>query len=294
MTKPRIHTSLLFLCLLFLSTLQAQENTRIEVRADRNQILIGEPIQLSLSADIPENELIRFFRIDSIPHFEILHRGKIDTSNTGEGTLLRQIIRLTSFDSGSRVIPPLFLSEALQSDSIPVEVSYSAFNPEQPYHDIKDILEVETEEEKKRKWWWYIAGAAILLLLVVYFIFRKKKPAPPPPPPPPRDYFREAMAALDALRDKKLEGKAWFTDLVDIFRNYAEQRKGISSLQQTSEDLLSQLKQSGMPETRYSNLAQALRLSDFVKFAKYEPVEVDRNNSWQALRDAIQQLEEMN
>lgn len=294
MKKPRIYTLLLLIGQLFLMQARAQETTRIEVRVNRNQILIGEPIQLSLSADIPENELIRFFRIDSIPHFEIINRGKIDTSNTGEGTLLTQIIQLTSFDSGSRVIPPLPLSESIQSDSIPVEVSFTPFNPEQPYHDIKDILEVENEEEKQRKWWWYIAGAALLVLLLVYFIFRKRKPAPPPPPPPPRDYFREAMDALDVLRDKRMDGKAWFTELVDIFRNYAEQRKGISSLQQTSEDLLQQLKQIGMPEAQYKDLAQALRLSDFVKFAKYEPVEMDKNNSWQALRNAIQQLEEMN
>ena len=49
-----------------------------------------------------------------------------------------------------------------------------------------------------------------------------------------------------------------------------------------------------MPDAQYKDLAQALRLSDFVKFARYEPVEVDKANSWQALRNAIQQLEEMN
>src|SRR5690606_17334933 len=101
MSRPTKYL-ILFLLVVFCNLhLRAQELTRIPVKADRTAILIGEPITLSLQADIPENAPIRFFRIDSLPHFEVLDRGKIDTTNTGYGTILKQQVRITSYDSGS-------------------------------------------------------------------------------------------------------------------------------------------------------------------------------------------------
>lgn len=293
MIRSTTYIFLLLLVAVCATQARAQNTTRIDVKADRNAILIGEPIILSLQADIPENAPIRFFRIDSLPHFDILDRGKIDTSNTGSGTVLKQELRITSYDSGSWVIPPIPLQEGVVSDSIPVEVSYIPYNPDQPYHDIKDIIDAKPEEEESTKWWWYAGGAALVLIIVFYLVFRGKKQPPPPAPVVQRDAFAEAKKSLQQLRGAKLEGKDWFTRVVDVFRLYADERKGIHSQQQTSEDLLAQLKPTGLSEGGYSRLAQALRLSDFVKFAKYEPAEQDREQSWQAVSDAIDQLEEI-
>lgn len=294
MIRPTKYFILIFLVVFCNQHLRAQELTRIEVKADRTAILIGEPIILSLQADIPENAPIRFFRIDTLPHFEVLDRGKIDTTNTGYGTILKQQIRITSYDSGSWVIPAIALQENVVSDSIAVEVSYTPYNPDQPYHDIKDIIDAKAEEEETTKWWWYAAGAALVIILVFFLVFRGKKQAPPPAPVEPRDAFAEAKKSLQQLRDAKMDGKTWFTRLVDIFRLYADEQKHIHSLQQTSEDLLTQLKPTGLSDLEFGQLAQVLRLSDFVKFAKYEPTDQDREQSWKAINDAIDQLEKLN
>ena len=283
--------SVVALLLLFSTTSYTQSPTTIQVRADRQQILIGEPIQLTLQADIPETAPIRFFRIDTLPHFEILNRGKIDTSNTGEGTRLLQQISITSFDSGSWVLPPLPLGDSLFSDSIPVEVGYSPFSPDQPYHDIKDIISEKPKEEESTPWWWYAAGAALVILLVFLYVFTRKKSPPPPAPVVQRDPYAEALQALVPLRSYTGDGKEWFTQLVDIFRLYADERKGIRSLQQTSEDLIRQLDSQSMSAETYQRLAQALRLSDFVKFARYQPETGDREQAWQAIDRAIRELE---
>ena len=58
-------------------------------------------------------KLIRFFQLDSLPHFEFLNKQKIDTTNTGTGTVLSQVIRITSFDSGHWVIPSLYSGKIL-------------------------------------------------------------------------------------------------------------------------------------------------------------------------------------
>src|SRR5690606_4926013 len=212
-----------------------------------------------------------------------LSRGRIDTSNTGLGTVLKQNIQITSFDSGSWVIPPMFLEEGVFTDSTVIQVGYTPFNPEQPYHDIKDILDASLEEEKKQTWWWYAAGAVLLLVLIFYLVFRNKSKPPEPAPEVVHDYYKEAIEQLQKLQSSSADNKSWFTALVQIFRTYAHLQKGMYSEQQTSEDLLQQLKTMALSENVYSELAQALRLSDFVKFAKYDPSATDKNASWEAI-----------
>lgn len=150
MSKRSIYrAAFIALLTVFTVPLLAQVQIQVRLTADRNRILIGEPIRLTLEADIPETQAIRFFQVDSLPHFEFLSREKIDTTNTGSGTILKQIVYVTSFDSGHWVIPPIPLTEAIATDSIAVDVVFSEFNPQQPYHDVKDIIEVKAPEKKE-------------------------------------------------------------------------------------------------------------------------------------------------
>jgi hypothetical protein len=149
MTTKLFYKAIFFLAAVFFSVpVIAQNRTTVSAKVDRSTILIGEPILLTLEVDVPENEAIRFFALDSLPHFEFLSREKIDTSNTGSGTVLSQVIRITSFDSGHWVIPAFVLIDSIQTDTIPVDVGFSPFDPQQPYHDVKDIIEVNPEQKK--------------------------------------------------------------------------------------------------------------------------------------------------
>lgn len=270
----------------------AQTGTTVKATVDKNQILIGEPIQLTLEVSIPENESIRFFSIDSIPHFEFLQAGKTDTVNTSNGTRLIRIIPITSFDSGHWVIPSFSLAENLQTDTIPVDVGFSSFNPEQPYHDIKDIIEVDPPK-KKQQWWWYAAGAgAILLILLTYFLTRKK-PSVAAVLKPTVNPYDEAMKQIAAIERNKPEAKQYYSELTDIFRLYVFRKKGILSLQKTMDDLVIQLHSLNMNKESFDRLSQALRLSDFVKFAKYNPGPEDDMMVLNAIKQSIQEIEQL-
>ena len=271
----------------------AQSKTTVKAKVDRSQILIGEPISLRLEVDVPENEAIRFFQIDSLPHFEFLDQQKIDTSNTGSGTVLSQIIKITSFDSGRWVIPSLVLGENIVTDSIPIDVGFSPFNPEQPYHDIKEIIEVTPEEKKEKPQWWYLLAGAALLLIILVLIFRKKKKPVVIVVEPPVDPYKEAMTQLEKLQKEKPEVKQYYSKLVDIFRIYVLNKTGIHSLQNTTDDLVSQLRELKIPKEQFEQLAQSLRLSDFVKFAKYIPSSEDDKNSFDTINWSIQKIEQL-
>lgn len=287
--------TLISFALILTAIVPAQSQTRVRSSVDRSSILIGEQIQLTLEADIPETEPIRFFQLDSLVHFEILSAAKIDTSNTGTGTRLRQIIHITSFDSGHWVIPSLPLGDQAATDSIPVDVGYtSPFDSQKPYHDIKDIIEVNPKEVKEDNMlWWYIGGGLLVLILALYLLFRKKKVPLPPPAPPPIDPYKEAMDKLSLLVSRRKDSKQYYSELVDIFRIYIFKKKGIHSLQNTSDDLIAQLRGIGISGDDFDNLSKALRASDLVKFAKYIPSDDDDRFIFETIKQSIKSIEEL-
>jgi len=287
------NTTVTGVALFFSAIATAQSKTTVKATIDRSQILIGEPIKLRLEVDVPENEAIRFFQIDSLPHFEFLATPKIDTSNTGSGTVLSQTIPITSFDSGHWIIPSLVLGENIATDSIPVDVGYSAFNPDQPYHDIKEIIEVTPEEKKEKPRWWYLLAGAVALLIILILVFRKKKKPVVSVVEQPVDPYKEAMTQLEKLKIDKPDAKQYYSRLVDIFRIYVLNRTGIHSLQDTTDDLVKQLSGLNIHKEQFEQLLQSLRQSDFVKFAKYIPSVDDDKNAYSTIKQSIQLIEQI-
>ena len=281
--------AILFTCICITSNLVAQQSIVVNATVNTNRILIGQPFTLTLSVEVPENEAIRFFSLDTIPHFEFLEKQNIDTTNTNTGTKLTQTFRMTSFDSGSWVIPAFVLAEKISTDSIPMEVTFSPFDPNQPYHDIKDVIDVK--EEKKKQWWWYAIGGGLLLILIVYLLLRKKPVPKAKATAPSVDPYQEAMAGLDKLKKQRPEIKQYYSSMIDIFRMYIYRRKNIQSLQETTDDLVLQLKSLQLGNEQLNKLAQAMRLGDFVKFAKYQPAEEDNQQSMEIIRNSIIEIE---
>jgi hypothetical protein len=271
----------------------AQKKTIAKATVDRNKILIGEHIQITLEADIPEKEPILFFIIDSLPHFEVLDKQKIDTSNTSDGTLLKQVISITSFDSGHWVIPAFALGEKVVTDTIPVDVVFSPFDSAQAYHDIKDIIEVKPQEEKNKSWLWFvIAGCVLAIALLLIYLLKRKKPLIEVAAPV-IDPFEEAIKQLEKLQKEKPDPKQYYSRLVDIFRVYVYRKKDIQSLQKTTDDLVVQLKGIPVAKEQFEKLSQALRLSDFVKFAKYIPSNEDGMNTFETIKRTISEIEQL-
>lgn len=278
-----------FFCFVFCFS---QTPVKVKANIDRNSILIGERIKLTLEADIPENQPIRFFTIDTIDHFEFLERGKIDTINTISGTMLRQQLLLTSFDSGIWVIPSYALDRQneIKTDSFIINVGFTPFDTAQAYHDIKDIIGVEVEK-KKENYWLYVAAGAVFILVMVYLLTRRKKPKATVEKIV--DPFEEAMQQLDALQKQNFPIKEYYTRLTEIFRTYMTKKKNISSLQKTTDELVTQLRTLHMDPEDYQKLANVLRLCDFVKFAKYQPGTEDARIALSLIKNSIQSIEKI-
>jgi BatD DUF11 like domain len=281
---------------------RSQNQIAVTATANRNQILIGEPIQVTLEARVPLGMSMTWFPLDSLPHFDYIEKGKLDSTVTQDGKSFRQDILVTSFDSGTFKIPsfPIIISnQKYLTDSISVQVSYSKIDPNQDYHDIKDIIEVQNDSVKYVIW--YVAAVTLFsLALFIYFVRKErvieviKEPEVVIPLVSPYDEAMQALAAMQVQNlDSNGQEKLFYTRLNDIFRMYVLRKLQIASLSKTNDELILQLRNLDMSKEQFSKLAETLRMSDFVKFAKYVPGQAENSNSFTVIRSSIDILNEI-
>ena len=291
---------IIFGFLLFLIAISANSQVSVKASVDREKILIGEPITLTLQAYTPLGQEVTWFRLDTIPGFEFIRKGKLDTIENVDNKRLEQTIMITSFDSGSVVFPPLELTvgnRVYLTDSLVIDVAYKDFDPAADYKDIKAIEEVEDTSTEYIPW---IIGAVTLVCIgVIIWLLRKKKKAGPATEAEVSKLtpYQEAMEALEKIKayDFSEPGstKTYYTRLNDILRVYMHRKLKISSLEKTNDELILQLKQTGISKEKFTQLAQALRMSDFVKFAKYHPEKSDNDTNWEVINSSIKTLNEL-
>lgn len=264
------------------------QNITGKATVPKNTYLIGEPVYMTLTVQVPQNQPLQFFTVDTIPHFEIIDLPKIDTLYNNNGTTLKQVIHLVSFDSGQWVLPPFVLKNGIATDSILMNIIYSTpFDPEQPYHPIKDILEVE--KTKNETWWYYVVAAAVLLLLV-YFLKPDKK-TPVQNQQPPANPYITAMNAIQTLQQSLPAPVLLYDTLVQIFITYLLNRKGQRLQSDTVDDFTERLPQLLPDHCDIAGIKQVLLLSRFVKFAKYEPAGTENMHSISIIKNAIETIE---
>ena len=262
---------------------------RVVATADKQKILIGEQFTLKLQANFNSGEPLDFFDVDSIPRFEIIDRSAIDTSKFNDGVALIQNLTVTSWDSGKLQIAPFVLG-SFQTKPLAIDVAYSPhpFDTTKPYHDVHDILEVKPPAETT--WYWYLIGLLILILLFLLF-FPKGKQRAKGEFVSDEGSYKKALKKLDALQKKTVENKVFYTELVQIFREYLHKRKNIYSFSKTTEDLSAQIEKLNMDGEEYQHLVQALMVSDFVKYAKYQASEEEKRNSLESIKGSIMSIE---
>ncbi len=257
----------LFILLITLSGTLFSQRSSVSATVNKEKILIGEQVQLYLKAVLPKGGAFPWFVVDTFPHFEILQQSKIDSQLTSEGLFLQQTITLTSWDSGRWFIPAFSFANT-KTKPVMVTVGYTQMAPDQPYNDIKDIIEVE--KPFASNWYWYLIGIAVLVALFLLFFPPKQEKSIAATPVPAEDAYKAALKRLGKLNAGD-DPKYLYTELVDVFRDYLQKRKNIQSFSKTTDDLSVQIKELQLPVEQYHQLVQVLRLSDMVKFAKYQP-----------------------
>lgn len=294
MNKGKLYIGFIFLLVLSSVTSNLFSQT-VKAGVDRDKIFIGEQIRLKLALQGARAGMTWFNFPDSLNHFEIVNRGKIDTVLNGSTTNYYQIITITSFDSGRWEFPSLFLPGLSQPtppiaiDVLPVDVSKM-----EDYNDIKDIEEVKQEND------WMIVGiiaaVTLLSLVMLYSLFIKKRKVIVESRPvkgslSPLDW---AVGELNKLKGQTLntpaEVKRYYSALTDISRTFFYRQLQQHSLQQTTDEWMMTLQPLSVDNQTKTSFYQVLRLADTVKFAKYLPHARDNETSVEVIKNMLQSV----
>ena len=292
---------LIFIFSAFLQTLNAN-NVVMYATMDSSAIWQGEQIaiKLELVQDkdaqvellIPQNNLTE--------DLEIINVSKADTTDIKNNRIQidREII-ITSFDSGFYSIPPIkavlnndtFATEPLSLKVVPMQVDEENL-------DIKDIKNVWSPRfvlfDYIPSYVWIILLVLLLIgvgvyLYIKYFRNRTQQDVIAEAEIIPHE---KALEELYKLKEEKLwqsgQEKLYYTQLIDILREYIDSRFSINAMEMTTTEILASLRANKETKLVEANLKTILEVADFVKFAKMRPLPEDNEAS---MRNAIKFVE---
>lgn len=281
----------------------AQNLPQVSATLDSSRILIGRQFHILLQAEAnPAAEKIGWANIpDTFDHLQVVERGGIDTTRTGSKEVYRQQITVTGFDSGYWKIPAFDFKvipaagaqtpSVLSTDSLFITVNTVPVDTTQPFKPIKDIRFVRIP------WTSYLgyilAGLAILALVI--WLIRRRKPEPAAPAvkaAPSAPPYELALKALRELEAEKLwqnnEVKMYYTRLTDILRNYFEKQFGVSAMEQTTGELLQNIKNVTQLNQQKDNIEYILSTADLAKFAKQQPMPSEHQDCMKRALDIVE------
>lgn len=284
----------------------AAARTTVKATVDSSQITMG--YQTAIHLDIIDNAAqpaqLLVDKAAFPPEVEIIDWVYGDTTDLGNNLVeMKRALVVQSFDSGVYTLPPFLLvngPDTVRSNQLtikvnPVDVStLSDINPLAPPAKFQSKWYDWLPDWLTDYWGWILLGlfviaggiCAYLILTrkVAVGILPQKKRLPPD---------RIAIDRLNALREAQLwekgQEKEYYTRLIDILRDYLQERFGINAMEMTSSQILKAL--SANEETRLPHryMQKVVEIADYVKFAKVRPMPDDNVRSFQ---NAMQFVEE--
>jgi hypothetical protein len=257
----------------------------LEARAsvDSTRYRVGDWIHVTVALRHPRGTTFRHATGDTLGGFLVLERLPL-VSHSDTTTTTGCVV--AKYDSGTATLPPIsFLAvvpgdstRTLQSNALVLDVRTVAVDTTKDFRDLKPPLSISLTAAE------ILAGTAILLLLAAggyygYRYWRKRRAnrgkAGASPPVPERPAHIIALEQLAALREKKLwqRGlvKEFYSEVTEIFRRYLENRYAMTAMEETSDEILTGMRQRRFPAPMLDQTERILRRADLVKFAKYQP-----------------------
>ncbi len=294
---------LILIFLVFSCSSNAQVVARVQV--DTTIALIGKQVKIKVQLSQPKSVNIDWSETDSLDRLEILAKSKVDTLKTTDPEILlrSQIYTVTAYDSGIYNVPAFNFKYTIsgnpqeqiaQTDPLQITYFLVPVDTTKAIKDIKPIAEVPYD-------WTYVIWISIgslILLIIGYFIYRyiQKKRALAKLPRAVKEIVRPAheiaLEELEILEAEKIwqQGnlKLYHTTISDILRQYIFLRWNINAMEMTSDEILHHGFINILKSDQQELLGYVLRLADYVKFAKAQPISHENE---QSMRSAVQFVE---
>ena len=285
-----------FISLLVLA-LFTQQGYGQEVRAsiDRDSLLIGEQIELQLSASADPEALILFPEGQTFYPLEVVNESAIDTLSKRPQLSLRKTYKITQFDAGDYLIAPQQITinrNPYTTEAIPVRINDVVVDTTaQGLYDIKPLG--QKVPEPKSYWPYVLIAALVASGLYVYFKRSREKKRVISP-------FEEAVSSIDRLKQiEVVEAASIYYSATSIFKTYLNRRLSLSTEQRTSKELIGLLDSLGQNEPYYqqtkeqqTGLKELLNRAELYKFAKQSVTDEQRSADLLLISQTIVAYEE--
>ena len=259
----------------------------VSATLDSTTLFIGDQTDLHLRAigEVGEQVTMPVLDKELIPGVEIVDCTIVDTLSLKDGRVqYDQYLTVTSFEDSLFYIAPLpFVSgdDTVWSDGLTLNVvqPFEMDTTDMAITDIKGVY-------KAPIWWWGIfrwvllavllAGVGVAGYYLITYLQRRKleEAGNEVVTEPLRPAEEVALEKLDAIKEKKIwqqgQVKEYYTQLTDVVREYIARRFEVSSVEQTSDETLRDIRPL-LSERKdlYDQLRKMLTLADLVKFAKW-------------------------
>ena len=259
----------------------------VSATLDSTTLFIGDQTDLHLRAigEVGEQVTMPVLDKELIPCVEIVDRTIVDTLSLKDGRVqYDQYLTVTSFEDSLFYIAPLpFVSgdDTVWSEGLTLNVvqPFEMDTTDMAITDIKGVY-------KAPIWWWGIFRWVLLALLLAgvgvagYYLItylqnrKREEQGNDVITVPLRPAEEVALEKLDAIKEKKIwqqgQVKEYYTQLTDVVREYIARRFEVSSVEQTSDETLRDIRPLlNERKDLYDQLRKMLTLADLVKFAKW-------------------------
>jgi hypothetical protein len=267
----------------------------IQAKLDTDKILIGDQIHFTIIVEQPADQKVIFPLLkDTLTgKIQIISALPFDTIKASpENIRITSKYLITCFDSGNYIIPslPFVMPNDKQTDTLhtlPLSLFVHGIKVEKgKFYDIKGLMTIPITLKEIIMFILIALAIYFIICLIIYIILRRKDKKPlfkieKPLEPAHIIAFRE----LEVLKAEKLWQKGmikqYYTKLTDIVRKYLEHRFNILAMESTSDEIFDSIKDIKIIESQAQGyLENLLRLADFVKFAKAQPLPDENENSW--------------
>jgi len=284
------------------------QTVQVKAAFDSTAMLIGDQTKLTIEAAGRDSKAMFVFPTmeDSLAGgLELVERLPMDTTKMEDGTIkISAHYLMTGWDSALVYIPGLPVvvgGDTFWSNGLTLKVV------DMPVDTVDAICDIKPVYEPPFDWrfFWTIVIIVLLSLAVItggiwayfkYFRKRFKKGADEDAKPvDPRPAHVIAMEQLETLRQEKLcqEGrfKQHYSRLTEIVKGYVSNRYGINATEQTSDELLTELRmntQIEISKESVENLRGLLQIADLVKFAKWKPLPEENERVFEEGKEFVQ------
>ena len=268
----------------------------LSATVSRDTILIGDQVEWKSRIKVPKGMSVKIDSMSGyvVPGVELIGDFKVDTVvRKKDFSMVETRAVVTSFDSGSYVLPPLVVYfcrdgqgvDTMRLPEVPLEVTTVPIDTTTyQMYDIRPQFRYPVTFKELVPWILLLAALVAVVVLTVHFALKRKKTGmvfgKPDPKDPPHIV---ALRSLDRIRGEKLwqkgNQKQYYTEITDTLRVYIEQRFGIKTIERTSNEILVDLSVKDLAPSDYEALKDLFGTADLVKFAKYSATEAENENA---------------